>query len=112
MQELMYTHNGVGLAAPQIGESVRLFVWDIRDGSGPQAIANPQITETWGSSIYPEGCLSIPGESFVIERANGIKMSGQNLFGEEIAFEVENLKARVFQHEFDHINGVLVSSYL
>ncbi|MCX6513130.1 MAG: peptide deformylase [Actinobacteria bacterium] len=106
MVETMYEAPGVGLAANQVGISKRLFVYDI--GHGPEAVVNPQIIESDGSWTYEEGCLSIPGVSFTITRPNAVHLVGRDLNGSEISLEVDEFEGRVFQHELDHLDGVLM----
>ncbi|MEI7746640.1 MAG: peptide deformylase [Actinomycetota bacterium] len=106
MVETMYDAPGVGLAANQVGISKRLFVYDI--GDGPEAVVNPQIVESDGSWTYEEGCLSIPGVSFTITRPNAVHLVGLDLNGNEISLEVDEFEGRVFQHELDHLDGVLM----
>ncbi len=102
----MYEAPGIGLAAPQVGVQKRLFVWDI--GDGPDAIINPRITESDGEWVYEEGCLSIPGLYFEIVRPKLIHVEGFDLDGNEVSFEADELLARLLQHEFDHLEGVLM----
>ncbi len=106
MVETMYAAPGVGLAANQVGISKRLFVYDV--GDGPEVVVNPQIVESDGTWTYEEGCLSIPGVSFVIERPNAVHLVGRDLHGNEVSLEVDEFEGRVFQHELDHLNGVLM----
>lgn len=108
MISTMYAAPGVGLAAPQVGVQKRLFVWDIDDGTGPHAIINPEIIESDGEWTYQEGCLSVPGLSWEITRPNHVHVVGRDLEGNEVSFEASELEGRMFQHEFDHINGVLL----
>ncbi|NLK93793.1 MAG: peptide deformylase [Clostridiales bacterium] len=107
MLETMYEADGVGLAAPQVGILKRLFVIDIYDGSGPKVFINPEILEVSGSQIGDEGCLSVPGESAVVERPNYVKVKALNENGEEFILEGEELLARAICHENDHLDGVL-----
>lgn len=104
----MYAAPGVGLAAPQVGVQKRLFVWDIDDGTGAHAIVNPEIVESDGEWTYQEGCLSVPGLSWEITRPNRVHVVGRDLDGNEVSFEASEFEGRMFQHEFDHINGVLL----
>ncbi len=106
MLETMYEAPGIGLAAPQVGVQKRLFVWDI--GDGPEAIVNPRITESDGEWVYEEGCLSIPGLYFEIVRPKLIHVEGIDMDGNEVSFEADEILARLFQHEFDHLEGVLM----
>lgn len=108
MVETMYAAPGVGLAAPQIGIQKQLFVWDLGDGSGSHAIVNPEIVESDGEWTYEEGCLSVPGLSWEITRPNRVHVIGRDLDGNEVSYEASELEGRMFQHELDHLNGVLL----
>jgi peptide deformylase len=107
MLETMYHAPGVGLAAPQVGLSLRFFVYDANDGSGPGAVANPVLVSQEEEQVDEEGCLSIPGLWYVTPRAKAVRVRGQALSGEPIALEGEDLLARIYQHETDHVNGML-----
>ena len=107
MLETMYQAPGVGLAAPQIGLAIRLFVFDAGDGSAPNAVANPVLSNMEGTQEDEEGCLSIPNLYFPTERAHFVRVTGQDVKGKPITFEGEGLVARIFQHETDHVNGTL-----
>ena len=104
----MYAAPGVGLAAPQVGVQKRLFVWDIDDGTGAHAIVNPEIVESDGEWTYQEGCLSVPGLSWEITRPNHVHVVGRDLDGNEVSFDASEFEGRMFQHELDHIDGVLL----
>ncbi len=106
MIETMYEAPGVGLAAPQVGVEKRLFVYDI--GDGPLAILNPRITESDGEWVYEEGCLSVPGLYFEIVRPAKVLLEGIDLYGNEVSIEASELLGRVFQHEVDHLDGILL----
>ncbi len=106
MLETMYAEPGLGLAAPQVGIQRRFFVYDI--GDGPQALINPVIHESTGEWVYEEGCLSVPGLYWEIVRPKEIHISGYDLDGNEVSFEADELLARLFQHELDHLDGVLL----
>lgn len=108
MVSTMYAAPGVGLAAPQIGVQKRLFVWDIDDGTGAHAIVNPEIVESDGEWTYQEGCLSVPGLSWEITRPNHVHVVGRDLDGNEVSYEASELEGRMFQHELDHLAGVLL----
>ena len=107
MVATMYEAPGVGLAAPQIGLSLRFFVFDSNDGKGPHAVANPVLSEQEGEQKDDEGCLSIPGLWYPTPRAMHARVEGLDLKGRPISFEGEELLARIFQHETDHVNGLL-----
>ena len=102
----MYDAPGVGLAAPQVGIQKRLFVYDI--GEGPHAVVNPRLSHHRGEWTYEEGCLSVPGLSWPIVRSAEVHLDGLDLDGKEISVDVDDLLARVFQHECDHLDGVLL----
>ena len=112
MVETMYEAPGIGLAAPQVGVQKRLFVYDLQDGSGPQAIINPTISESRGEWEYEEGCLSVPGLYFPIVRPKEVHLTGFDLEGNEISIEADELMARLFQHELDHLDGTLLLEHL
>lgn len=110
MAETMYDAEGVGLAAPQVGVSKRVIVMDC--GDGLIEMINPVILEKTGEQNGPEGCLSIPGLTAEVKRANFVKAKGLNRHGEEIIVEGEGLLARCVQHEIDHLDGILFTDYL
>ena len=108
MMELMYQAQGIGLAAPQVGWTVRLFIIDV-DGDlhGEKVFINPVITEEVGELNKEEGCLSFPGIMGKVVRAQRIKAQAYTLKGQKIEIEAEGLAARAWQHELDHLNGCL-----
>jgi len=106
----MYEAPGVGLAAPQVGVQKCLFVYDV--GDGPGAVVNPTIVSTLGEWEYEEGCLSVPGLSWPIVRAKHVHLVGYDLEGARVSMEGEDLMARMFQHECDHLDGVLLLARL
>jgi peptide deformylase len=106
MYETMYEAVGVGLAAPQIGVQRRIFTYDV--GEGPHTIVNPEIVTASGEWTYNEGCLSVPGMHFEIVRPKVVTLRGIGLDGNEIEIEADEQLARVFQHEIDHLDGVLL----
>jgi peptide deformylase len=107
MLDVMYDAPGIGLAANQIGIQKKIFVWDINDDAGPQTIINPVIAEYGDDEwVYEEGCLSIPGLYVEIVRPKTIHVKGIDLDGNDVAFDADELLARLFQHEVDHLNGV------
>ena len=106
----MYQAEGIGLAAPQVGIQKRLFVYDI--GEGPEVLINPEILESDGEWVFEEGCLSVPGMSFEIVRPKEIHIIGRNLDGSEVSIEADELLSRLFQHELDHLDGVLLLDHL
>jgi peptide deformylase len=109
MVETMYAAQGVGLAAPQVGLSLRLFVFD--DGeTGPTFVANPELSDARGevlTVLTDEGCLSIPGPYYPTARAEQIRCRGLDVRGRPWELEGEGLLARIFQHEADHLDGML-----
>ena len=102
----MYDAPGLGLAAPQVGVEKRLFVYDV--GDGPRTIVNAEIVETDGEWAYEEGCLSVPGLSWEIVRPKQVHLRGVDLDGNEVDIEADEILARCFQHELDHLDGVLL----
>jgi len=106
MYETMYEAVGLGLAAPQIGIQRRIFTYDV--GEGPHVIVNPEIVESSGEWVYNEGCLSVPGVNFEIVRPKLVTLRGLGLDGNEVEIEADEVLARLFQHEIDHLNGVLL----
>ena len=111
MLETMYEAPGLGLAAPQVGVGKRLFVYDLdpEERSGASVLVNPRIVESSGEWTYEEGCLSIPGMSFEIVRPRHVHVVGYDLDGNEVSIEADDLGARLFQHELDHLDGVLMT---
>src|SRR2546426_2202843 len=111
----MYAAQGVGLAAPQIGLSLRLAVVDVTGGKNPEAkivLANPEIIHAEGEVREEEGCLSIPGFRGYVMRPQFVTVKAQNAKGEAFEIRGENLLARAFCHEIDHLNGVLFLQHL
>ena len=106
MLDIMYDAPGIGLAAPQIGVQKQLFVYDIGDGA--EVLINPVVVESSGEWVYEEGCLSIPGLYVEMVRPKEILLKGINIDGEEVSVEADELLSRLFQHELDHLNGVLM----
>lgn len=111
MRKAMLDANGIGLAAPQVGVSIRLLLYtDMSDEKNPQvhALINPVILKMAGEQIDPpEGCLSLPGLMGNVRRAQTIWVKATNLQGKTIKFKAEGLTARVIQHEIDHLDGIL-----
>ena len=110
MLDTMYAEPGIGLAAPQVGIKRRFFVYDV--GDGPETLVNPRIVESEGSWTYQEGCLSVPGLFWDLVRPKKVHMVGYDLDGNEVSIEADELLARLFQHEMDHLNGVLLLDHL
>jgi len=105
MLDTMYESNGVGLAAPQVGILKRIVVIDV--GEGPIVLINPEIIEASGEQTGDEGCLSVPGKAGVVTRPNYVKVKAQDMNMEEVIYEGEELLARAFCHELDHLDGHL-----
>ncbi len=103
MLDTMYEAGGVGLAAPQVGILKRIVVIDV--GEGPIVLINPEIVETAGEQTGDEGCLSLPGKSGVVTRPNYVKVKALDEDMNEIELEGEELLARAFCHEIDHLDG-------
>ena len=103
MLDTMYEAMGVGLAAPQVGILKRIVTIDI--GEGPIVLINPEILETSGEQTGEEGCLSVPGKAGLVTRPNYVKLKALNEDMEEIVLEGEELLARAFCHEIDHLDG-------
>lgn len=108
MLDLMYEANGVGLAGPQVGWNVRIVVMDVEQSHcGDRIFINPRILSTEGDVIEDEGCLSVPGVWAPVRRAQRVVVAAYNVRGERVEQTAEGLTARAWQHELDHLNGVL-----
>ena len=110
MIETMYAAPGIGLAAPQVGASLKIFVIDLslgRDPAGLHAMINPQFIEREGMQLEEEGCLSIPGFTATVARPSRVVVEGLNRHGEKYRLEGTGLLARALQHEVDHLNSCL-----
>ena len=105
MIDTMYDADGVGLAAPQVGILRRVCVIDV--GDGPVELVNPVILSSDGIQGDMEGCLSFPGRSGYVERAEHVLVSALNRKGEEQTFDANGLFARALQHELDHLDGLV-----
>jgi peptide deformylase len=108
MVRIMVSHKGIGLAAPQIGISKRLIT--VMVNSQLYQVVNPAVAWQNGEQSDVEGCLSIPNEYYEVNRAKEIVLQGLNAEGKEICVLVSDLLARVFQHEIDHLDGILINS--
>jgi peptide deformylase len=112
MAEVMYDEPGIGLAAPQVGQTVRLIVvdteWTAEDAEqNPLVLVNPEIVEHSGQISWTEGCLSVPDFEADVSRASHVKLRASNLEGEDLEIDASELQAVCFQHEVDHLDGVL-----
>ena len=107
MAETLYAADGVGLAAPQIGISKQVVVVDIGDEHGLIELINPKIIASEGVEEDVEGCLSVPGKSGIVRRAKKVTVEAQDRNGKSFTIKGEDLLARAFQHEIDHLRGVL-----
>ena len=109
MYETMHAAPGVGLAAPQVGVQKRFFVYEVPDDdAGPSVLINPQVVETSGEWEYEEGCLSLPGLAFDIVRPKLVTVRGVDLEGNDVVLQGDELLGRIFLHEVDHLDGVLM----
>ena len=108
MYTTMYEAHGAGLAATQVGVQRRLFTYDVQDETGPHVLVNPEIVATSGEWVYEEGCLSLPGLAFEIARPKLVTVQALDLDGNEVVIEGDELLGRVFLHETDHLDGVLM----
>ncbi len=112
MCDVMYDEPGIGLAAPQVGASIRLVVvdtqWNSDDAErSPLILVNPVLSEPEGKIVWTEGCLSVPDFEAEVERAERIRLRARDLEGAELDIRAEGLQAVCFQHEIDHLDGVL-----
>ena len=116
MVETLYEVPGLGVAAPQVGKSLSLFVYDMTLKEGEKqkltVLMNPEIVSREGEEIAEEGCLSIPDYWEKVKRSSRILVKGIDRHGKEIRIEAEGLHARLIQHEIDHLNGVLMLDHL
>lgn len=111
MIETMHKTNGVGLAAPQIGVSLRVVVLQMPDEE-PVAIINPEIVKCSGEREVTEGCLSVPGYYAEIKRSDSVTVKGLDRHGKKIRIKATDLMAQALEHEIDHLNGVLYIDHL
>ena len=111
----MYAAQGIGLAAPQIGKGIRLTVVDVTSGKNPEAkivMVNPEIIHVEGEKREEEGCLSIPGFRGYVVRPQFVTVKAQDAKGDSFEIRGEDLLARAFCHEIDHLNGILFLQHL
>jgi len=107
MQEAMIRDHGIGLAAPQVGDSRRIFIVGIED-EPLRVFINPRITATSEqTSEYEEGCLSFPGLYFTVVRPSAVEIEAFDVSGKKFKLNADGLLSRVIQHEFDHLDGIL-----
>lgn len=115
MAETMYAAPGVGLAATQIGEALQLFIVDIADENTPsdlRVFINPEILDRTGAVSWQEGCLSFPGVQEEVDRAAHVRVRAQGRDGEWFELEADGLLAVAIQHEYDHLQGVLMIDHM
>ncbi|UCE85623.1 MAG: peptide deformylase [Deltaproteobacteria bacterium] len=110
--EVMYDEPGIGLAAPQVGEAVRLIVvdteWSQPGGErNPLVLVNPEIVESHGTLVWTEGCLSVPDFEADVTRAERVRVRARDLDGKTLEIDAEELQAVCLQHEIDHLDGIL-----
>ena len=108
MLELMYENEGIGLAGPQVGWNIRVITMDVGgSGTGERIFINPTILHAEGRQEEEEGCLSLPGIRCRVARSDRVTVAAYTLKGEKLELEKEGLAARAWQHEIDHLNGIL-----
>ncbi len=108
MKDTMYDEPGCGIAAPQIGVSLRVIAWDSPENEdGFQVLVNPSIVKKEGSQKGPEGCLSVPGVTGEVVRATAIQVEGMDMDGQRVSLSLTDFTARILQHETDHVDGLL-----
>ncbi len=108
MRDTMYDEPGCGIAAPQIGVSLRVIAWDSPENEdGFQVLVNPRIVKAEGSQKGSEGCLSVPGVTGNVVRATAIQVEGMGMDGGRVSLSLTDFTARILQHETDHVNGLL-----
>jgi len=110
MAESMYANKGIGLAAPQIGMLSQIVVVDL--GEGLRTLINPEIVEGEGESVLEEGCLSLPTIEVPVKRMEKVFVRGWNLEGKEVSLELFGFPGRVYQHEIDHLHGILIIHHI
>lgn len=106
MAQTMYSANGVGLAAPQVGIDKQLIVVDV--GRGLMKLANPRILEAQGEDVMEEGCLCLPGITVKVKRSKGVELEALDENNRRLRLYVEDLTARAIQHEIEHLSGILI----
>lgn len=109
MLDLMKEARGVGLAAPQVGRNIRMFVMNpTGQPEDARVYVNPELSEAEGEEFAEEGCLSIPGLNVEVARSAKIRLKAQDLDGKPVDEHLTSFMARIVQHEFDHLNGVMI----
>lgn len=111
MAEAMKKANGIGIAAPQVGEPIQLAIVDVpRDmgGAGRIVLINPRIVSAYGSEVSEEGCLSVPGVQVKVKRYKEVTVETLGIDGKTVTYKASGLLAKAFQHEIDHLNGILI----
>jgi peptide deformylase len=107
MAETMYAAPGIGLAAPQVGVQRRVLVYRLSEEDELRTLVNPEIVSSSGELTEDEGCLSIPGLAYPVTRAQHVSVTALDLDGNMLAYDADDMEARVIQHEVDHLDGVL-----
>jgi peptide deformylase len=110
MAKVMYANKGIGLAAPQIGFLNRILIVDIGDGC--RVLINPEIVGGEGESVMEEGCLSLPTIEVPVKRMEKVFIRGRNLESKEVSLQLFGFPGRVYQHEIDHLNGILIIHHI
>lgn len=110
MAKVMYANKGIGLAAPQIGILSRILIVDI--GEGCRVLINPEIAGGEGESVMEEGCLSLPTIEVSVKRMEKVFVRAWDLEGKEVSLELFGFPGRVYQHEIDHLNGILIIRHI
>jgi peptide deformylase len=106
LTETMFVEDGVGIASPQVGRNERIFI--VNEKSGPKAYINPEVTLLTDTTVESEeGCLSVPGVWGLVPRAKKVHVKALDRHARRVEFDVKGFMAIVFQHEFDHVNGIL-----
>jgi len=112
MVDTMYEEAGIGLAAPQVGIPLRLMVVSDEEGREAEAVINPVIAEKRGEVTAEEGCLSLPGIFAPVTRAEWVRVEARDIHDQPLTIEARGLRARVLQHEMDHLDGILFIDHL
>ena len=110
MAEVMHAHKGIGLAAPQIGILSQIIIVDF--GEGLRTFVNPVIIGGEGESVMEEGCLSLPTIEVPVKRMDKVLIRAWNVDGKEVHLQFSNFPSRVYQHEIDHLNGILIIHHI